>query len=111
VELNLQKNNSLFIDTCKNLLVGYEKLMVYSGINLKGISEDLMNDPSFIYDIQILSCEVDISKYINPKTSCLFKILQSSYMKYEQNKIIENLENKINNDDVLNKLKNININK
>lgn len=107
VELNLKKNNTLFIETCKNLLVGYEKVMLYGNVNISGISDDLINDPNFMYDLQLISCEIDISKYINPKTSCLIKVIQKSYMKYEENKIINNFENKLNNDDILNKIKNI----
>ena len=95
------------MDTCKNLLIGYEKVMCYGNINIQGIWDDLLNNPDFIYDLQMISCEIDISKYINPKTSCLLKIVQKSYMKYEENKIINNLENKINSEDILNKLKNI----
>ena len=95
------------MDTCKNLLIGYEKVMCYSNINIQGIWDDLLNNPDFIYDLQMISCEIDISKYINPKTSCLLKIVQKTYMKYEENKIINNLETKINSEDILNKLKNI----
>lgn len=107
VELNLKKNNTLFIDTCKNLLVGYEKVMLYANVDLKGIADELINDPNFMYDLQLISCEINISNYINPKTSCLIKLIQKSYMKYEENKIINNFENKLNNDDILNKIKNI----
>jgi len=105
IELNLKKNSTLFIDTAKNILVGYEKVLCYSGIDIKGVSEELLNNPDFIYDLQMISCEIDISRYINPKTSAFMKVVQSSYYKYEQNNIINKFNEKINNDDVLNKLK------
>lgn len=107
IELNLKKNSTLFIDTAKNILVGYEKVLCYSGIDIKGVSEELLNNPDFIYDLQMISCEIDISRYINPKTSAFMKVVQSSYYKYEQNNIINKFNEKINNDDVLNKLKNL----
>lgn len=107
IELNLKKNSNLFLETSKNILIGYEKVMCHSGIDLNGVWDDLLNNPDFIYDLQMISCEVDISKYINPKWSAFLKVVQSSYLKYEQNKIINNLEKKLNNEDVLNKLKNI----
>ncbi len=39
--------------------------------------------------------EIDLSKYINPKTSAFIKIIQKSYTKYEENKIIKNVEKKL----------------
>lgn len=107
IELNLKKNSTLFIETSKNLLVGYEKVMCYSGIDIKGVWDELINNPDFIYDLQMISCEIDISRYINPKWSAFLKVLQSSYYKYEQNKIINNFNEKINNDEIIEKLKNI----
>ena len=46
-----------------------------------------MNDPDFIIDLQIISCEVDISKYVNPKTSAILKIIKKSNEINQQNKI------------------------
>jgi len=50
-----------------------------SGYDVSGLTDDLYSDPQFIYDLQIISCELDISKYINPKTSVLLKVVRKAY--------------------------------
>lgn len=104
VELNLYKNKTLFLDGCKFLLTSYENVACYSGFNIKGLSDDLMNDPDFLYDLQMISCEIDVSKYINPKTSAFFKVVHKSYEKYEINIGIDKLKKNFDID-ALNKLK------
>lgn len=99
------------MDCAKNAIIGYEKVMCYSGINLEGLSEDILKNEDFIYDLKCISAEIDMSKYVNCKTSAFLKLVQNSYYTYEKNKIIKNLDEKLNNNDVLNKIKNISLNK
>ena len=111
IHLNISKNSTLFMDCAKNAIIGYEKVMCYSGINLEGLSEDILKNEDFIYDLKCISAEIDMSKYVNCKTSAFLKLVQNSYYTYEKNKIIKNLDEKLNNNDVLNKIKNISLNK
>jgi hypothetical protein len=75
---------------------------------LIGTYDDLLkNDVEFNYCLKMVSCEVDISKYVSPKMSLLLHLLKSYYMKYAMLKIttapnvdkskLEELKNKLNN--------------
>jgi hypothetical protein len=35
-----------------------------------------MNDQDFLLDLQIISCELDLSKYLNPKSSAFLKVVR-----------------------------------
>lgn len=106
VELNLFRNKTIFMDTAKSLLIGYEKIACYSGFNIENISNELLADPDFVMDLQIISAEIDISKYVNAKTSVLMKVLYKSYEKFELNKNVDKLKKNFDAD-TLNKMKNI----
>ena len=41
------------------------------GIDIRGGYSELKTDPNFQLDLLMISSEIDISKYINPKT-CVF---------------------------------------
>lgn len=103
----MKKNSDLFLNTAKTAIIGYEKVMCYSGIDINGVSEELLKDENFLYDLKMISAEIDLSKYINPKSSAFIKLLQKSYSKYEENKIIKNVEKKLDDKNLLDKLKNI----
>jgi hypothetical protein len=66
--LNLKKNGDLFLSTVKNTIIGYEKVMVYSGVDINGVADELLKDENFLYDLKMISAEIDLSRYINPKT-------------------------------------------
>jgi hypothetical protein len=42
----------------------------------------------------MISAEIDLSRYINPKTWAFIKVIQKWYSKYEENKILKNVEKK-----------------
>lgn len=107
IHLNISKNSNLFMDCAKNALIGYEKVLCYSGIDINGFSDEILKNEEFIYDLKCISAEIDMTKYINNKTWAFLKVFQNSYLSYEKNKIIKNIDQKFNNDDVLNKIKNI----
>ena len=90
-ELALSKNKNITKQITETILYSYEKGMKYTGINLDGITSQLMNDPDFMYDVQMLSCEVDLTSYLNPKTNILLKIAQQSYILYSKNKMEDKL--------------------
>ena len=94
-----------------NCLRGAEMVGKYSGYDIDGLSEDLLKDPDFIMDLQLISCEIDLSKYIDPKKAVFLKILKKAYEKRHENNIKNNVNNFLNDPEKINRIKNININK
>ena len=70
-----------------------------------------MNDEDFVMDLQILSCELDISKYMNPKSSCFLKLIKKMYMLNNQNKMKKTINNINENPNLLEKIKNLELKK
>ena len=70
---------------------GFETLSNYSGYDITGVTNDLMKDDDFLMDLKIISCEIDVSKYISPKSSAFLKIVKKVYMKNQENKMKKNL--------------------
>ena len=66
-----------------------------------------MKDPDFILDLQIISCEIDMSQYINPKTSALLKVVKKMYQKNKENEIKKQIDNVLNDQIKLDKIKNL----
>lgn len=56
------------MDCAKNALIGYEKILCYSGVDISGFSHDILQNEEFIYDLKCISAEIDMTKYINNKT-------------------------------------------
>ena len=58
--------------------------MCYSDIDITSFCEDLYGDPSYdmdlyVMDLQIISCELDLLRYVNPKTSAYINIIRKIY--------------------------------
>ena len=70
-----------------------------------------MNDPDFILDLQIISCELDLSKYLNPRSSAFLKVVKKMYMLNTQNKIKKSISDINENKNLINKIKDIQIKK
>ena len=111
ITINLKSNKSSFLTISQALLKGIETVSIYSGYDVSGLEQELMTDPDFIMDLQILSCELDISKYLNPKSSCFLKIIKKAYMLNTQNKMKNSLSKINDNKDLLNKIKELNVKK
>ena len=95
------------MNTVEAGLRGYEKMADISGYNIDGLTNELMSDPDFVMDIQIISCEIDISKYINPKSSALLKIIKKSYEKNNENKIKKQFNGLLNDKNKLDQIINL----
>ena len=67
--MNLNRNKDIFYNVVNTGLIGFEKIACYTGYDINGLTDDLMKDPDFQYDLKMISCEIDLSKYINPKSS------------------------------------------
>ena len=86
---------------------GFETLSNYSGYYISGVSDDLMNDPDFIMDLKIISCEIDISKFISPKSSAFLKVIKKFYTKHQENEMKKQLDNVLNDKDKIDKILNL----
>jgi len=86
---------------------GIEAVSNYSGYDVSGLENELMNDENFIMDLQIISCELDLSKYLNPKSSCFLKIIKKMYVLNAKNKMNKTINDINTNKDLLNKIKDL----
>ena len=66
-----------------------------------------MKDKDFLMDLKIISCEVDISKFINLKSSAFLKIMKATYQKNQENKIKKQLDDVLNDKNKLDKIINL----
>ena len=108
ITLNLSRNKTIFMNTIETGLRGFEKVSIYSGYQIDGLTDDLLKDPDFILDLSIIQCELDVSKYVNPKASAALKVLTCAYKKNKENEIKEKINNTLNNPSKIDKIKNLN---
>jgi hypothetical protein len=111
ITLNLNRNSNIFMNTVNVGLKGIETISTYSGYDITGLTEEIMKDEDFLLDLKIISCELDISKYINPKSSAFIKLVKKIYSKNQENKIKNEMNKVINNPDKIEKILNLKINK
>lgn len=107
VENSLSQNREMFNNIVHTSLIGLEKISGYLNYNVDGLTNDLIKDPSFQYDMKILSCEIDMSRYINTKSSMFIKVVKKMYEKQKENQMKEEINKIIDNEEVLQKIKNI----
>ena len=101
------RNKQMFNDTVQFALKGIETISNYSGYDVSGVADDLMNDPEFILDLKVIQCEIDMSKYISVKSSAFMKVVKKMYMKNKENEMKKEFENVLNDKDKLEKIKNL----
>ena len=70
-----------------------------------------MCDTDFLYDLRLMSCEVNMTEYINPKTTAFMKIIKKVYLKSNENKIKNKINSVINDHAKLEKIINLDKNK
>jgi len=107
ISLSLSRNKNIFMHVAETSLRGFENISKYSGYDVSGLTDELLNDPDFIIDLQIISCEVDVSKFVNPKTSAIFKVIKKSYEMNQKNKVNGLINDVMNNKDKLEKIINL----
>ena len=66
-----------------------------------------MSDPDFVMDLKIISAELDLSKYINPKSSCFLKLIKKAYTINQEQEIKKILNDLTNNKDKMQELINL----
>ena len=111
ITINIKSNKSSFLTISQGLLKGIETLSNYSGYDVSGLEVELMNDPDFLLDLQIISAETDLSKYLNPKSSAFLKVVRKAYILNSQNKMKKTISDINMDSNLLNKIKNLDIKK
>ena len=111
ISINLKTNKNSFMNLSQIALKGIETISNYSGYDVSGLEQELMNDESFIMDLQIIAAETDLSKYLNPKTSAFIKVIRKMHMINKQNQMKQTINNLNNNPNILNKINELKINK
>ena len=105
-ELNLKRNHSIFFNTLEVTTTAIENISTnIFNIDIKGGYKELSKDPEFQLDLLMISSEIDISKYINPKSTVFIKLMKQYYMLYNMNKVKKQINNNIKEEDI-DKLKN-----
>ena len=111
ITINLKSNKSSFLTISQGLIKGIETISCYSGYDVSGLEEQLMSDPDFILDLQIIAAETDLSKYLNPRSSAFLKVVKKMYMLNTQNKMKKTISDINENKDLINKIKDIQLKK
>jgi len=91
-ELCIKNNSKKVLNTLETLLRSLETIAMMAKIDITGSADELLKNPQFVDDVMIMSCEIDISSIINPKTSVFMATLTQFYKNYYTNK----LKNKLN---------------
>jgi hypothetical protein len=65
--LNIKRNADNFEKIMSTAIIGFEKIGPKMGLHIEGLYEDLINDLEYQELCLLVSSEIDISKYINPK--------------------------------------------
>ena len=107
ITLNINRNKPVFFNCIETGLRGLETLSNYNGFDITGLTDDLMCDTDFLYDLRLMSCEVNMTEYINPKTTAFMKIIKKVYLKSNENKIKNKINSVINDPAKLEKIINL----
>ena len=105
--INIKQNKSNFMTLSSNIIKGIEMISNYSGYEVSGLEQQLLHDEDFKIDLQILSCELDISKFINVKSSCLMKIVKTMYSINNEHKMKNQINIVLNDEQKLQELINL----
>ena len=107
IELNLSTNNDIFFNAITNGLRGIEFIGKKTGFDLDNITNELMNDEDFKLTLKMVACELDITKYMNPRRAALMFLVKKIYEKHFLNKLKNDTTNNMfkNNEKNIDELK------
>ena len=67
--MSIKSNKQNFMMVSSNVIKGIEMISTnYCNYDVSGLHDILMKDEDFIQDLNIISCECDISRYLNNKS-------------------------------------------
>lgn len=107
ITINLDRNEDIFMTSTQLMLRGIESTCKYTGYDIDGMTDEIYNDPEFIMDLKMISAEIDMCQYINPKTSAFLKIIKKIYTKHKENEVKNQMDKVLNDNDKLEKIKNL----
>ena len=67
IELNLNRNKNMFINVATNGLRASEQICKFSGYDVTGLTDELLNDPDFIMDLQIITVKLMYQNILTQK--------------------------------------------
>ena len=105
--MNLSRNKEIFTNGITIGLKGIEKISNYVGFDLNGLTDELMQDSNFQLDLQIISCETDLTKYINPRSSAFLKVVKTMYQINSKNELEDKIKNVINDPNKFERINNL----
>jgi len=93
-ELNIKRNSNIFENVIQTGAITFENILLkIFNIDVVGCFDEMKNDPEFSYELAIIACEYDISSYLDPKKVLFIKMIKNYYLKYKENKIMQQLKN------------------
>lgn len=107
VQMNLSRNKEIFTNGITIGLKGIEKISNYVGFDLNGLTDELMQDSNFQLDLQIISCEIDLTAYVNPKSSAFLKVLRKAYEINTKNELENKMSSIINDQNKFERINNL----
>jgi hypothetical protein len=91
-----------------NLIKGLEMISTnYCNYDVSGLHDTLMKDDDFIQDLNIISCECDISKYLNNKSLGFMKVVKTMMLLNKENEMKQEMNKVVNNPNILEQIKNL----
>ena len=96
-ELSVKNNYKKFLSLLDQGLSVYETVLVSLNVDITGFADDLRKNEDAQIALKMISCEVDLSKYIDPKKTILYYIITGSIKKFQENKNKKLIEQKVNN--------------
>lgn len=112
ISISLKSNSSNFQAVSSVCIKGIELISTnYLNYDISGLEQSLKDDKEFQLDLRIISSEVDLSRYLNPKSQLFIKLIRKCYMINQENKIKKTINSVINDQDKLDLIKNLDNNK
>ena len=97
ITISLKSNNSNFQAISSVAIKGIEIIGTnYLKYDISGLEESLRNDPDFQLDLKIIACELDLSKYLNPKSQLFIKLVRKIYMLKKENEVKKQINDVFN---------------
>lgn len=101
----IKSNKQNFMLISSNVIKAIEMVSTnYCNYDVSGLHDTLMQDPEFQIDLNIISCEMDISKYFNNKSLCFMKLAKTMMILNKENDMKKGLNNIVNDKEKLQRI-------
>ena len=106
-ELSVKNNYKKFLSLLDQGLSIYETVLVSLNVDISGFADDIRKNEDAQIALKMMSCEINLTDYIDPKKTILYYIVTGSIKKFQENKNKKMIEQKINNNNNVIDYKNI----